>query len=368
MIKVTKTFLPPLQDYVSLLETIWETSWVTNHGPLVGQLEDELKKAFGAPHVYFMANGTVALQLAYRALGLSGEVITTPFSYVATVSTLVWEGLRPVLVDIEPETLTIDPRAIEAAITDKTTAILGTHVYGNPCDVTAIEAIAKRYGLKVVYDAAHAFGVRYRGRPLAAYGDVSTLSFHATKLFHTGEGGAAVTHDAEVSSRLAYLRNFGHNGEEDFFGLGINGKNSELHAAMGLCVLPRMPEILAARQRHSQRYDRRVFFRPSALRKPRLRQGADYTYAYYPILFASEGELLAARERLAKIGVHARRYFYPSLASLPYVDRFDVPIARDVSRRVLCLPMFVELTAEQVDRISGAVLDVPVSTFGEVEG
>src|SRR5687768_4184823 len=255
MIKVTKTFLPPLEEYVEYLESIWASGWVTNHGPLVGRLEDQLRTVLEVPHLYFLSNGTIALQLAYRALGLSGEVITTPFSYVATSSTLVWEGLRPILVDIDSETLTIDPERVEAAITPRTTAILGTHVYGNPCDVAALEDIAKRRGLRVVYDAAHAFGVRYRGRPLAAYGDVSTLSFHATKLFHTGEGGAVVTGDGETARRLAYMRNFGHNGEEDFFGLGINGKNSELHAVLGLCVLPRIQDIVAARQGHATRYD-----------------------------------------------------------------------------------------------------------------
>lgn len=361
MIKVTKTYLPPLPEYVRHLETIWDSSWVTNHGPLVCRLESELSRVLDAPHVYFLSNGTIALQIAYKALGLTGDVITTPFSYVATSSSLVWEGLRPIMVDIDPNTLTIDPSRIEAAITPRTSAILATHVYGNPCDVFALEEIASRRGLKLVYDAAHAFGVRYRGRALASYGDVSTLSFHATKIFHTGEGGAAVTSDAEVAGRLAYMRNFGHDGEEAFAGIGVNGKNSELHAAMGLCVLPRMPEIVAARQAHSAKYDQLLFGQETRLVKPKLRPGTDYTYAYYPVLFPDESSLLLARSRLIEIGVHPRRYFYPSLADLPYVDYFDVPIARAASRRVLCLPMFTDLTGDAIEQVAETVLRVMAS-------
>lgn len=367
MIKVTRTFLPPLEEYLSYLKPIWESAWVTNHGPSVGRLEDELRRRLDVPHFYFLANGTIALQLAYRALGLSGEVITTPFTYVATTSTLVWEGCKPVLVDIEPDTLTIDPARVEAAITPRTTAIVATHVYGNPCDVLRLADIARRHGLRLVYDAAHAFDVRHRGRPLAAYGDVSTLSFHATKIFHTVEGGGVTTPHADVAHRLGYMRNFGHDGEERFFGLGVNGKNSELHAAMGLCLLPHMPEIVARRRDRSNRYDRLLSGAGARLSRPRLREETEYNYAYYPVLFASEADLLAARRRLQAVGVHPRRYFYPSLADLPYVDRFEVPVSRDVSRRVLCLPLYAELTEPEVDRVVEGVLGSPTGPHAREE-
>lgn len=356
MIKVTRTFLPPLEEYVELLRSVWESGWITNHGPLVGRLEDGLRAELESPHVWFLSNGTVALEIAFKALGLEGDVITTPFSYVATTSTIAWEGCRAVMVDIEPDTLTISPEAVEAAITERTTGIVATHVYGNPCDIEALARIAERHRLKVVYDAAHAFGVRYRGRPLPAYGDVSTLSFHATKLFHTVEGGAVVTPHADVSHRLSYMRNFGHDGEERFHGIGINGKNSEIHAAMGLCLLPRLGEIIAKRRDRCRRYDALLFGGDAGLARMRLREETEYNFGYYPVLFPSEEALLAARERLHAVGVLPRRYFHPSLADLPYVERFDVPVARDASRRVLCLPLHPDIRDEEIDLVASGVL------------
>jgi dTDP-4-amino-4,6-dideoxygalactose transaminase len=237
MIPVTKPFSPPIAEYTKLLEGVWERHWFTNNGPLVNELELQLKTYLNLPHLLFLNNGTIALQIAIKALELKGDIITTPFSYVATTSSIVWEGCNPVFVDIDPQTLNIDPTKIEAAIKPNTTAILATHVYGNPCDIDAIQKIADKYKLKVIYDAAHCFGTLYKGKSVFAYGDISTTSFHSTKLFHTVEGGAVFTMNPDLLKKLSYLRNFGHEGPEHFAEVGINGKNSEFHAAMGLCNL-----------------------------------------------------------------------------------------------------------------------------------
>ena len=237
MIPVTKPFLPPKEEYEDFLRGIWSRNWLTNNGPLVNELELRLKEYLKVKHLLYLSNGTIALQIAIKALGLKGEIITTPFSYVATTSSIVWENCKPVFVDIDPKTLNIDPEKLETAITKKTTAILATHVYGNPCDIEAIQAIADKHHLKVIYDAAHCFGTKYKGKSVFEYGDVSTTSFHSTKIFHTVEGGAVFTKDPSMLKRMAYMRNFGHDGPEKFNGVGINGKNSEFHAAMGLVNL-----------------------------------------------------------------------------------------------------------------------------------
>ena len=349
-INVTQTFLPPLDEYVGYLQRIWASNQLTNNGPLVRELEARLKGFLGVKHLFFVSNGTMALQIAIKALGLHGEVITTPFSYVATTSSIVWEGCDPVFVDIDPETLCIDPALIEAAITPQTTAIMAVHVYGNPCNVERIQAIADRHGLVVIYDAAHAFAVRYKGQSLLAHGDISTLSFHATKLFHTVEGGALITNDDELGHRIAYVRNFGHKGQEDFWGLGVNGKNSEFHAAMGLCILPRVNALIAQRKSVCDLYDKLLHDCP--LVRPRQLDGTEYNYAYYPVLFPSEAFLAAARASLNAGGIAPRRYFYPALDQLPYVRQADVPVADRVSRRVLCLPLFPGLDPATVNRIA----------------
>ena len=355
-IPVTKSFLPPFEEYAGYLSEIWASDILTNNGPLVKELETRLKEYLGVKHLFFVTNGTIALQIAARALDLSGEVITTPFSYVATTSSIVWEGCTPVYVDIDPRTLCIDAGLIEAAITPRTTAILPTHVYGIPCDVERIQTIARKHGLKVIYDAAHAFGVNYGGRSLAAYGDAATLSFHATKLFHTVEGGAVVTEDDEVAHRISYMRNFGHNGQEAFWGLGINGKNSEFHAAMGLCNLRHLPRILQARAQVCAWYDE--LLAGTLLTRPLLPEGTEYNYAYYPVLFPSEEALLRARDALNARQIFPRRYFYPSLQSLPYLDARDMPISEDISARVLCLPLYPELTHEEVSMITKITTNV----------
>lgn len=357
MINVTKTYLPPLEEYVEYLERIWASNQLTNNGPLVQELEAKLKEFLGIKHLFFVSNGTIALHIAIKTLGLHGEIITTPFSYVATTSSIVWEGFQPVFVDIDPSTLCIDPCLIEQAITHQTVAILATHVYGNPCAAEEILDIGKNHGIPVIFDAAHAFGVKYKGISAAALGDISTLSFHATKLFHTCEGGAIVTDDANAAHTLEYMRRFGHKGQEDFWGLGINGKNSELHAAMGLCVLSRVPEIIEARHVLSDAYDTELnsLYEDGRLCKPVIREGTCYNFSYYSVLFSGENQLLEVRNTLNADGIYPRRYFYPSLNTLAYVDYQDAPVSEDVSRRVLCLPIYHDLTSEQVRSICSII-------------
>lgn len=359
MINVTKSYLPSLEDYVKYLEAIWERGHLTNHGPLVNELEDKLKEWLDVKHFYFVNNGTIAIQLAIKALDLKGEVITTPFSYVATSSSLVWENTQPVFVDIDPKTFTIDTKKIEAAITPKTSAILSTHVYGIPCDVEAIESIAKKHKLKVIYDAAHAFGVQYKGKSIMQYGDISTLSFHATKLFHTVEGGGVSTQDAELAHRISYMRNFGHKGQEEFWGLGINGKNSELHAAMGLCIFPKISEILQLRKKLSETYTHYFNELQVNIQRPVLPQHTEYNYAYYPVVFENEKQLLTVRDNLNAAYIYPRRYFFPALNSLPYfVPKQSLPIAESISERVLCLPLYHDLSPDNIRRICQIIAQV----------
>jgi dTDP-4-amino-4,6-dideoxygalactose transaminase len=358
MINVTKAFLPPFENYTRLLEGIWSRVHLTNNGPLLMELEEKLKDYFGANHFLFLNNGTSAIQIALKGLGVTGEVITTPFSYVATTSAIVWENCEPVFADIDKDTLTIDASKIEPLITSKTTAILATHVYGIPCDIEGIERVAKKHNLKVIYDAAHAFGVNYKGKALVNYGDASTLSFHATKLFHTTEGGGIVSNDENVAHRFSYMRNFGHKGQEDFWGVGINAKNSEFHAAMGLCVFPFIEEIIKKRRELSELYDELLLDKGFKLVRPGVPEGTELSYAYYPVVFENEAALLSVRDSLNAQYVYPRRYFYPSLSNLNYVKKHSVPISDDISKRVLCLPLYYELENDQVKRICQVIAQV----------
>ena len=355
MINVTKSFLPPLEQYVEYLKGIWERGHLTNHGPLVNELEDKLRAYFGVKHFFFINNGTVALQIAIKALEIKGEVITTPFSYVATTSSIVWEQATPVFVDIEPLSFTIDPSKIEAAITPKTSAILATHVYGIPCNVDAIKIIAEKYGLKVIYDAAHAFAVNYNDRSILNNGDISTLSFHATKLFHTVEGGGIITDDDELAHRISYMRNFGHKGQEEFWGLGINGKNSEFHAAMGLCLLPNIKNIIQQRKERCDLYT--SLLKDLDIQLCRLPKNVEWNYAYFPVVFKNEKTLLVIRDVLNALYIYPRRYFYPSLSQLNYVLHGNTPIADEISKKVLCLPLYSDLSFDDIRRISEVIRD-----------
>lgn len=349
MINVTRTFLPPLEEYVVYLQQVWESHWLTNRGPLTLELESRLKDYLGVEHLLTVNNGTIALQIAIRALDLKGEIITTPFSYVATTSSIVWENCTPVFVDIDPDFLTLDETKIEAAITPNTQAILATHVYGNPCAVEAIDEIARTHGLKVIYDAAHCFGVKYRGQSLLRWGDIATLSFHATKLFQMAEGGGIVCQSAALAEKVRQLHNFGHGHQDTFVGLGTNGKLSELHAALGLTLLPYLPEVLAQRRARSHQYDHLLQATP--LTRPLLREETEYNFAYYPVVFPGERDLLAAVARLNQQQVFPRRYFYPSLNVLPYVAYQGCPVSEEMSARVLCLPLFAGLTEKEVSEI-----------------
>jgi dTDP-4-amino-4,6-dideoxygalactose transaminase len=359
LLNVTKSFLPSLELYHKYLEGIWERNHLSNQGPLALELEEKLRSFLGVNHCLFVNNGTIAIQIAIKALELKGEIITTPFSYVATVSSIVWENAIPVFVDICPDNFTIDVSLIEEAITSKTSAILATHVYGIPCDVVAIQQIAAKYKLKVIYDAAHAFGVQHKGESLASYGDISTLSFHATKLFHTVEGGGIVTNDNELAHRMSFMRNFGHKGQEEFWGLGVNGKSSELHAAMGLCVFPHVAEIIASRKQSSKLYDKYFADSEIELQRPIISPEVDYNYAYYPVVFKTEKQLLTVKDSLNAAYIYPRRYFYPALHLLPYVTGTNhLPVAESISQRVLCLPLFYDLPAESVKRICSIIVDV----------
>jgi len=356
MILVTKPFLPPVQEYQEFIEGIWQRQWLTNNGPLVNDLELKLKEYLKINHLLYLSNGTIALQIAIKALELKGEIITTPFTYVATVSSIVWENCTPVFADIDEKSLTIDPHEIEKKITEKTAAILATHVYGIPCDVEKIEVIAKKNSLPLIYDAAHAFGCIYKGRSLYSYGDISTASFHATKVYHTIEGGAVITKHPELLKKMAYMRNFGHNGYENFFGLGINGKNSEFHAAMGIINLRYIDRIIKTRKELSGRYKTKL--KNLKIRYPVLPEELEYNYAYFPVIFDTEDQLLRSFKKLELLNIFTRRYFYPCLNKLPYVEKPCLPVSEDISKRILCLPLYDSLGLEEVDMICRILLRV----------
>lgn len=357
MILVTKPFLPPKEEYEKYLTGIWQRDWLTNMGPLASQLEMELKEFLRVKHLLFVTNGTVALQMAIKALNLHGEIITTPFSFVATTASIVWESCIPVFVDIDKDSLNIDPNKIEAAITDKTTAILATHVYGNPCDVEAIDKIAKKRHLKVIYDAAHAFGVEINGKSIFEFGDISTCSLHATKLYHTVEGGLVITKDPDLLKKLAYIRNFGISGFDSFAELGINGKNSEFHAAMGLTNLQHIGDIIKKRRELTEHYD--DLLKNLKAVRPQWHKDSQNNGAYYPVVLESELLLQKVQNRLKTSEIGTRRYFYPSLASaLPYLEPHHLPITDDISKRVLCLPLYFDLSFEEVELVCRLILRV----------
>ena len=313
--------------------------------------------------VHCVANGSLGLQIALKALEVKGEVITTPFSYVATTACPLWEGCTVKFADIEPDTLTIDPKAVEAAITSNTEAILATHVFGNPCDVEALDAIGAKHGLAVIYDAAHAFGVTYKGKSILEYGDASMVSMHATKLMHSVEGGFIVAKDPAVSEKMEWMRRLGHNGPEAFHGVGTNAKMSEFHAAMGLCNLNHIDEILEKRKAICEAYDASLLNEASSVIRTSLstisyREEASRNYAYYPIMLESEEVLLATVARLEAKGIYPRRYFYPALARVPALSGRDseCPIASNVSRAILCLPLSDSLDGHVVEQVSCGII------------
>jgi dTDP-4-amino-4,6-dideoxygalactose transaminase len=353
MINVTKSYLPDLAEYIKHLEGIWERVHLTNDGPLLRELEAQMRDYLGVRHLRFCSNGTIVLQMALKALDITKEVITTPFSYVASTNAILWEGCTPVFADIRPDDCCIDADKIERLITEHTQAILATHVYGNACQIDQIQTIADRHHLKVIYDGAHAFGARLDGRSLLSYGDLSTCSFHATKVFHTVEGGLIVTDNDEMATQLSLYRSFGHR-FDDYFSVGINAKNSELHAAMGLCLLPKLPDLIAARRERSIWYDTRLDL--DHISRPSLSAGMTYNYAYYPVLLESEGMVLRVMDALRAEDISARRYFYPSLNTLPFLKTTQpCPVSEDIALRVLCLPLYPELDEADLNRIVAVV-------------
>lgn len=360
MINVTKTTLPPIDRYIKYLKKIWTNNWVTNKGEFVIDLEKELEKYLRIKNLLAVSNGTIAMQLAFRALGLEGEVITTPFTFPATTNALIWEGLKPVFTDIDPETFNIDPKDIEKKITKKTSAILAVHVFGNPCDVLSIEKIAQKHNLKVIYDSAHAFGVEHKNRSILCWGDVSTLSFHAAKVFHTVEGGAVVTRDGEIAKKINLLRNHGIETYERIVLAGTNAKMNELQAIMGLCVLEEFDKQVIARAKVYQRYVSAFSNKQFKLQKLNNLL-TKYTYPYFPICFSSEKIRDNIYKVLLKNGIRARKYFYPPCHELPYIEHpvSDLPNATKISHTILCLPLYGTLLKRDQDMIINLVNEAP---------
>lgn len=361
-IYVTRPFLPPLAEFIPMLEQIWDRRILTNGGPFHQDLEARLATFLDAPHVSLTTNGMLALSVAMEAAVLEGEVVTTPYSFVATTHSVLLEKLTPVFADVRPDDLNIDPVAIEAAITPRTTAILGVHCYGNPCAVDAIEGIAARHGLTVIYDAAHAFGVRLNGRGVFAYGDYSCLSFHATKVFNTFEGGAVTTSTAAAKHAVDRCRNFGIADEENIPTVGTNAKMSELNAAVGLLQLNHFAKVRRERRRVDTLY-RAGLAEVEGIEPLAIPAGVDSNHSYFPLLVGDGFPLSrdALYEHLKRQGIHTRRYFFPLLSNLPmYRDTpsaqpGNLPVANDAAARILCLPIYPELTDVQVERILAAI-------------
>ena len=349
MIPVTKAYLPNKEKYQSYVDRIFQSGWLTNNGSLLQELERRLADYLGVKNIILVANGSFALQLAYKALALEGEVITTPFSFAATTSTLAWEGLKPVFADIDPKTFNIDPAQIEAQITPSTSAIVPVHVFGNPCDVEAIQAIAGKHKLKVIYDAAHAFGSEYKDQSVLNFGDISTLSFHSTKLFHTIEGGAVITNDDELAKKVRLMLNFGISSPTSIESVGTNAKMNEFEAAMGLCVLDEIDTIRQRREDIWQVYTNEL---SNIVEMQQWNKHGKNNCAYAPILFESEEQLLRIEAKLKENDILPRRYFYPSLDTLAYLNSKQVcKHSRDIASRILCLPIYPTLKLDDVQKI-----------------
>ncbi|MCD2515264.1 DegT/DnrJ/EryC1/StrS family aminotransferase [Massilia sp. G4R7] len=360
-IYVTQPELPPLQDFVAALEQIWDSKFLTNGGQFHQQFEAALCEYLGVEHVSLFTNGTIALMTALQALGIGGEVVTTPYSFVATANALLWNGLQPVFADIDPATFNLDPARIEAAITPRTTAIMPVHCYGNPCDVERIEAIAKRHGLKVIYDAAHAFGVRQDGRSILRHGDLSVLSFHATKVFNTFEGGAIVCRDAAMKQHIDHLKNFGIADEVTVVAAGINGKMNEVSAACGLLQLKGVDAAIGKRRAVAAHYRRLLAGVPGVRCMPAPVHEAND--GYFPILVGDDYPLGrdGLYQKLRDAGIHARRYFYPLISDFPMYQGIasaapeNLPQAAAAARQVLCLPIYPGLEPGAIDSIASLI-------------
>lgn len=351
MINVTKTTLPPLEKYTKYLEKIWQNNQVTNKGEFSIKLEKELEDFLKVKNLLVLSNGTTAMQLAFKALDLTGEVITTPFTFPATTNALIWEGLTPVFADIDSDTFNIDPKSIEKKITPKTTAILAVHVFGNPCDVEAIEEIANENNLKVIYDSAHAFGVEYKGKSVLEWGDANTLSFHAAKTFHTVEGGAVIAKDKQVYKKIDLLRNHGIETYDVVILPGLNVKMNELQAAMGLCLLPSYNDEVNMRKTIYDRYS--SAFSNNSKFKLQTVSCSRYTYPYFPVCFESGQVRDKVYEALLKNDIRARKYFYPPCNEFPFIktSSTDLLNSTQISHSILCLPLYATLDKKNVEKI-----------------
>lgn len=351
---VTQPFFPPLAEFIPYLEKIWENKWLTNNGPFHQQLEKALCEYLGVEHLALFANGTLALVTALQALRIAGEVITTPFSFVATAHSLLWNGLTPVFVDIDLLTCNLDPEKIEQAITPRTTAIMPVHCYGTPCNVKRIQQIADTYGLKVIYDAAHTFGVKYEGESLLNHGDLSVLSFHATKVYNTFEGGAIVCPDAKTKQRINYLKNFGFADEVTVMAPGINGKMSEVNAAFGLLQLKHVDAAIARRRKIDALYRAELSAVKGITCLPEP-VDTERTFSYFPIFVENDYPLSrdGLYSRLKEHNIHSRRYFYPLISDMPMYRGFpsssqaNLPAAESISKKILCLPIYPDLLASE---------------------
>lgn len=363
-IPVTKPFMPPLEEFIPYLERIWKSGWLTNAGEFHQRLERELADFLNVDHLSLFTNGTIALVTALQALRISGEVITTPYSFVATAHSLLWNNIRPVFVDIDPATFNLDPDRIESAITPQTTAIMPVHCYGNPCAVERIQKIADTYGLRVIYDAAHAFGIQYKGQSLLRHGDLSILSFHATKVFNTFEGGAIICPDAKTKLRVDQLKNFGFVDEVTVVAPGINGKMNEVQAAFGLLQLDHVKRAIEVRHEVSARY-RAGLANIDGIILPQSVPDATQNHSYFPVLVDHPYALTrdGLYERLKENGILSRRYFFPLISDmpmyrgLPSAERANLPVARNVADRVLCFPIYPDLDASTQDRVIRIISD-----------
>jgi dTDP-4-amino-4,6-dideoxygalactose transaminase len=354
-IYVTQPSLPPLDEYTKILKDIWGTGVLTHNGPFVQKFEKEFCKKLKLKNFAIVTNGTLAIQLAIKALKLKGEIITTAFGWIATVSAIKWEGCTPVFCDIEPDTMNIDPTKIEALITDKTSAILPVHVFGNPCDVEAIEFIAKKNNLKVIYDAAHAVGSNFKNKSILSYGDISATSLHGTKLINTAEGGGCISTDNNLHKKIKRIRFFGHDDNKDIVEDGINGKVTEVHAALGLANLKYYDEVLEDRKNKYFYYKKKLLDNNN-FSFQNIKYG-EPNYSYFPLKFKNESQLLKVKEALNKQKIYPRRYFYPSLTTYTKVVNYvNIPISEDISKRILCLPLYWKLEYKNMDRIIGIIL------------
>lgn len=354
---VTKPSLAPLEEFTEILNGVWDRGILTHNGPLVQELEREVSKKLNLNHFVAVTNGTIAIQMAIKALGIKGEIITTPFTWVATLSAIQWEGCTPVFCDIEPDTLNIDPKQIEACITPDTVAIMPVHVFGNPCNVEEIDLIAKKHGLKIIYDAAHAIGSKYKGQSLLEFGDISATSLHATKLFNTAEGGACITKDAGLYEKLKRIRFFGHDNTKAIVEEGFNGKLTEVHAGLGLANLKYFGLVLKDRKVKYHTYKDALSVL-DGISFQELKFG-DANYSYFPIIFDSEQELLHAEQSLINENVYPRRYFYPAVNTLEAIVAYkQMPIAEDIAKRILCLPLYYDLKEEEQEFIIQLLLNL----------